>query len=150
MKIIRWILVYPIAIGAGSMLMLWLHDVSGQLIPEASMELLPMDDLEAMKSHIQELPSSAKWAVMVSHWLGTAFAAFLAMLVAPLSREWIQCKPLLRASFPGWVLGVVFFFAGAVNAAMIPLPKWMLLTDLAGYLPAAFVASYLAMNARKS
>jgi len=30
------------------------------------------------------------------------------------------------------------------------LPKWMLLTDLAGYLPVAFVASYLAMNARKS
>ena len=112
MKTIRWILTYPLAIAVGATFMLWLHNLSGQLIPEAALELLPLGDQEAMKSHILALPASAKWSVMFSHWLGTASAAAVAMILAPVSLDWIKSKPTWLATLPGSVMGLFFLIGG--------------------------------------
>jgi len=130
--------------------MLWLHNLSGQLIPEAALELLPLGDQEAMKSHILALPASAKWSVMFSHWLGTASAAAVAMILAPVSLDWIKSKPTWLATLPGSVMGLFFLIGGIANATSIPMPAWMLITDLAGYFPMGFLAARVMLKAWKA
>ncbi|MFZ9055385.1 MAG: hypothetical protein ACO2ZL_06210 [Flavobacteriales bacterium] len=148
MKAIRWILTYVAAIAGGSIAMMALHALSGILIPEAAMDLLPQGDAEAMKLHIAHLPFSAKASVLLSHWLGTALGAAIAAALAPVGATW-QSKPSrILVTLPGWVMGVWFLMGGIANAAMIPMPTWMVVADLVGYIPIAFVAAHLVFRLR--
>ena len=84
-----------------------------------------------------------------SHWLGTAVGASWAMCFAPVSIEWLRTASVFKSTFPGWVMGDWFTIGGIVNAMMIPMPSWMLILDLAGYVPCAFVVSRVLVYRRK-
>jgi hypothetical protein len=109
---------------------------------------LPQGDINAMKLHIEQLPFSAKASVLLSHWLGTASGAAIAAALAPVSETWLLKPSRILVTLPGWIMGVWFLIGGIANAAMIPMPTWMVAADLVGYIPMAFVASHLVMQLR--
>lgn len=148
MIILRWLLTYVAAIVGGSVAMMALHTLSGMLMPEAAMEHLPQGDTDAIKLHIEQLPFSAKASVLLSHWLGTAAGAAIAAALAPVSEIWLSKPSRILVTLPGWIMGVWFLIGGIANAAMIPMPTWMVAVDLVGYIPMAFVASHLVMQLR--
>ena len=141
MKFLRWVGCYALAIVGGSVFMLFMHHLSGLVFPEAAMAKMPQDDPEALRIFMLSLGLAPKVAVLLSHWLGTGFGALLAMQFAPVRSEWLRSVSMIKATIPGWAMGIWFTIGGAVNAAMIPMPMWMLVTDLLGYLPFAFLVS---------
>lgn len=147
MRILKWILTYTAAIFGGAIFMMAMHTISGWIYPEAAMSKLPSDP-EAIRLHIELLGLGPKLSVVLSHWLGTAMGAFLAMRLAPLSPEWWEGKRKIVQWLPGWILGVWFLIAGIANAAQIPTPTWMLVLDLSGYIPAALWAASKAARYR--
>ena len=110
------------------------------------MELMPQGDADAMKMHIDSLPFSAKFSVLLSLWLGTAAGAAIAASWAPVSLQWRARQSKVVAAMPGWIMGVWFLIGGIANAAMIPMPTWMLVTDLMGYIPAAYLTARAVLN----
>ena len=38
-------------------------------------------------------------------------------------------------------MGVIFLIGGILNAMMIPMPTWMVVTDVLGYVPLAWLAA---------
>ena len=150
MRILKWIFTYVAAIFGGAVFMMAMHTISGWIFPEAAMSKLP-NDPEAMRGYIESLGLGPKLSVVFSHWLGTAMGAFLAMRLAPLRSESLAGKPKLVQWLPGWILGVWFLIGGIANAAQIPMPTWMLILDLAGYIPVAmWVSSIVTRNRFKS
>jgi hypothetical protein len=71
------------------------------------------------------------------------------MRFAPVSIEWLQTASVFKSTFPGWAIGVWFTIGGIANAMMIPMPSWMLILDLAGYVPCAFLVSRMVVLRRK-
>ena len=71
-----------------------------------------------------------KISVLLSHWGGTVMSALTAQLIAPTKKVW-----------PGATMGVVFLIGGILNAMMIPMPTWMVVTDVLGYVPLAWLAA---------
>ena len=149
MVLLRWIGCYALAIVGGSIFMLLMHHLSGLVFPEAAMAKMPQDDPEALRIFMLSLGLGPKVAVLLSHWLGTGFGAFLAMQFAPVRSEWLRSVSMIKATIPGWAMGIWFTIGGAANAAMIPMPMWMLVADLVGYLPVAFFVSKLIALRRR-
>ncbi|MCH1584957.1 MAG: hypothetical protein L7S62_07340, partial [Flavobacteriales bacterium] len=138
-----------VAIVVGSAGMMMLHHFFGFVFPEAAMSQMPQDDPEALRAFMDSLGIGPKLSVVVSHWLGTAVGASYAMRFAPVSIEWLRTASVFKSTFPGWVMGVWFTIGGIVNAMMIPMPSWMLILDLVGYVPVAFWVSRGLVSQRK-
>lgn len=68
-----------------------------------------------------------KISVLLSHWGGTVMSALTAQFIAPTKK--------VR---PGATMGVVFLIGGILNAMMIPMPTWMVVTDV-GLCPVSLV-----------
>ena len=132
---------YVAAIVIGSVGMMLLHGFSGFVFPEAAMFKMPQNDPEALRVFMDSLGIGPKLSVVLSHWLGTTVGASLAMRLAPVSKEWLRNTADFKASFPGWVMGVWFTIGGIANAAMVPMPAWMIVLDLVGYVPLAYLCS---------
>ena len=45
-------------------------------------------------------------------------------------------------------MGIWFTVGGIANAMMIPMPSWMLILDLVGYVPVAFLVSRVVVMRR--
>ena len=149
MKVVRWLLTYVVAFFVGSFIMMQLHGLSGTFFPESAMESMPQDDPEALKAFIEQLSLGAKLFVSFAHWMGTAFAAAVAMAMAPVSQEQMTHPSRLRVTAPGWAMGVWFLIGGIVNALMIPLPSWLVMLDLMGYFPVALATSFAVVRLRQ-
>ena len=89
-----------------------------------------------------------KMSVVFSHWMVTAVGALWAMRFAPASIEWLQNASVFKSTFPGWAMGIWFTVAGIANAMMIPMPSWMLILNLVGYVPVAFLVSRVVVMCR--
>ena len=148
MKVLKWISCYIVAIVIGSAGMMMLHSFFGFVFPEAAMSQMPQDDPEALRAFMDSLGIGPKLSVVFSHWLGTAVGASWAMRFAPVSIEWLRTASVFKSTFPGWVMGVWFTIGGIVNAMMIPMPSWMLILDLVGYVPVAFLVSRVLVMRR--
>lgn len=126
--------VLVLAVVVGSFVMLSLHGLSGVFWPEVAMDQMPQD-IEALTAFMEGMPMGAKWAVLVSHWLGTVSGAVLAMVGTGRKALW-----------PGVALGGWFLIGGIANNWMLPAPRWMEAVDLLGYMPLAYLASRLLVK----
>lgn len=149
MKALKWISCYIVAIVIGSVCMMMAHNFFGFVFPQAAVSQMPQDDPEALRTFMDSLGIGPKLSVVFSHWLGTAAGASWAMRFAPVSIEWLQTASVFKSTFPGWAMGVWFTIGGIANAMMIPMPSWMLILDLAGYIPCAFLVSRVVVLRRK-
>ena len=141
MKALKWIGCYFAAIVIGSVCMMLMHHISGFVFPEAAISEMPQGDPEALKKFMAALGIGPKISVLLSHWLGTAAGAAVAMRLAPVSVEWLRSASLLKSTFPGGLMGFWFIIGGVANAMMVPMPRWMVAVDLLGYLPFALLIS---------
>ncbi len=130
MKTLKWIGAFVAGIIGGSIFMLLLHNVSGLIFPEAAMSKFP-EDPELIKAFMDSLGVGPKLAVVFSHWGGAMVGSALSMMIAPTKKIW-----------PGVVIGGWFLIGGIANASMIPMPLWMMVLDLLGYIPVAYLAAH--------
>ena len=97
---------------------------------------------------MDSIGSGPKMSVVFSHWMGTAAGALWAMRFAPVSIEWLQNVSVFKSTLPGWAMGIWLTVGGIANAMMIPMPSWMLILDLVGYVPVAFLVSQVVVMRR--
>ena len=93
------------------------------------MSKMPEDPAE-LESFIAGLGLAPQISVLLSHWGGTVMSALTAQFIAPTKRIW-----------PGTTMGAFFLIGGIANAMMIPMPTWMVVTDVLGYVPLAWLAA---------
>jgi hypothetical protein len=148
MKILKWIVSYIAAILIGSIFMMTMHHLSGIMFPEAALAKFPENNPEALRAFISSMGLGPQIAALISHWLGTAMGAFIAMRFAPVTDNWLRTQSILKATFPGWAIGIWFTIGGVANAMMIPMPSWMIAIDLIGYVPFAFLVSRMVVRSR--
>ena len=128
-KILLWVVAFVAATLVGMYSMMGLHHLSGFVFPEAAISKIPTDPVE-LESFMTGLGLAPKISVLLSHWGGTVMSALTAQLIAPTKKVW-----------PGATMGVVFLIGGILNAMMIPMPNWMVVTDVLGYVPLAWLAA---------
>lgn len=91
------------------------------------------DNIEAYKDYIfNQMPIGAMLFVVLAHFLGSFAGSFL---TAKLSKD----KPNT-----GIIVGAVLMLFGLILAFYLPHPLWMMILDLACYLPAAYLGVKLA------
>jgi len=124
-----------LAVVIGSMVMLALHSLSGMIWPDVAMDRMPQDP-DALAAFLEGMPIASKWAVIVSHWLGTLAGAVVALMGTG-----------RRSIWPGLAIGGWFMIGGVANNWMLPAPMWMEAVDLLGYVPLTYFASrFLVKN----
>lgn len=118
----------------GSFVMLGLHSLSGVIWPDVAMERMPQDP-DALAAFMEAMPLGAKWAVLVSHWLGTLSGSVVALIGTGRHAIW-----------PGLAIGGWFMIGGIANNWMLPAPVWVEAVDLLGYVPLAYLVSRLLVK----
>jgi len=53
---------------------------------------MPQGDPEALRAFISSMGLGPQIAALISHWLGTAMGAFIAMRLRPLRMEWLRTE----------------------------------------------------------
>lgn len=130
----KWVLAFVMAMIGGMVSMLAMHMFFGWIFPEAAMDAMPKEALE-LEAHILELSFRAKTSVLVAHWTGTWIGAAIVSAVSPKRHMW-----------PALTIGALFLLSGISNALIIPMPIEMIVIDLLGYLPAAYLAGWLLVR----
>lgn len=90
---------------------------------------MDMSDMEAMKAHVQTLPTGA-FIFVLAAW---TIAAFVGGLVAG---KIAKSNEVLFA----WIVGGVLLIASIANLVMIPHPVWFSVTGIVLILVATFMA----------
>ncbi len=94
---------------------------------------IDLNNHEAMKEYIKELPNVSFIVVIISHILGTGAASFMACKIAD-----------NKFSMIALVLGAFFLIMGIINLLTISHPVWFSALDCLVYIPAAFLGKKLA------
>lgn len=93
---------------------------------------LDFQDTEAVRNWISELPTLAFCIVLIAHALGVICGALTCQLIV--KRRWLT-GPL--------IIGTLFLVGGIFNLMLIPHPIWFAITDVALYLPSAWIGGNL-------
>jgi hypothetical protein len=96
-------------------------------------EGLTIEDTEGMREHMQNLPIIAFIVVLLSHFIGTGAASYMACMIAD-----------NRFTLLAVLLGSFFLLMGVINLFMIQHPVWFSAVDCLIYLPAALLGRYIA------
>lgn len=128
-RILLWVVAFVAATLVGMFSIMGLHHLSGLVFPEAAMSMIPADPIE-LEAFMAGLGLAPKITVLLSHWGGTVLSALTAQFIAPTKKVW-----------PGTTMGVFFLIGGIANAMNIPMPTWMVVTDVLGYVPLAWLAA---------
>lgn len=130
--IFRKILAILLGIVIGSLVNMFLVNISGTIIPP------PIDadvtTAEGLKEAMHLFQPKHFLFPFLAHALGTFVGAFVAAKIAPTSKL-------------AFAIGIaIFFFLGGLAAVfMIPSPLWFTIVDLAlAYFPMAYLAKQLA------
>ena len=133
MNTLRNIAAFVAAFIVGSITMFALHELHMTLWPEEAMPASTATT-EEFRAWMETLSMPTMIAATVVHWLGTAAAVAVGMLVAARSAATGQ-----RAMWPAYVMGGWFFLGGIANAIQLGTPMWLTVTDALGYLPVALM-----------
>ena len=133
MNTLRNIAAFVAAFIVGSITMFALHELHMTLWPEEAMPSSTATT-EEFRAWMETLSMPTMIAATVVHWLGTATAVAVGMLIAARSAATGQ-----RAMWPAYVMGGWFFLGGIANAIQLGTPMWLTVTDALGYLPVALM-----------
>ena len=133
MNTLRNIAAFVAAVIVGSLTILALHELHMTLWPEETMPASPATT-EEFRAWMETLSMPTMIAATVVHWLGTAVAVAVGMLVAARSSTTGH-----RAMWPAYLMGGWFFLCGIANAYQLGTPLWLTVTDALGYLPVALM-----------
>ena len=133
MNTLRNVAAFVAAFLVGSLTMFALHELQMTIWP---VETMPAStaSTEEFRAWMETLSMPTMIAATVVHWLGTAAAVAVGMLVAARSANTGQ-----RAMWPAYVMGGWFFLGGIANAIQLGTPMWLTVTDALGYLPVALM-----------
>ncbi len=96
---------------------------------------LSFENVEAYKDYIfNQMPIGAMLFVILAHFSGSFLGSFL---TAKLNKD----KPST-----GLVVGAILMVFGIIMVYYIPHPIWMIVADLACYLPASYLGVKLAQS----
>ena len=95
-------------------------------------EGLEITDMEGMRAHAETLPPTAHIVVLISHLLGTAVGAFVAVKVAATNHRQVAIA-----------IACFIMVMGIVNIVRLPHPWWFVVIDLLIYLPSGLLGYFI-------
>ncbi len=91
-------------------------------------EGITMENADKFLDYIQnKMPTGAMLFVVLAHFSGTIAGSFV---TAKLNKD----KP-----YTGMIVGTILMIFGIILAFLLPHPLWMMILDIALYLPAAWI-----------
>jgi len=130
---LRKILAIIVGVLAGIAVITLVQQVSTMMHPMP--EGVTMDDMEAFKAWVSNLPTSAYLMVILSYILGSLIGGFVATLIA-------------RFKFwPALVVGGILMVMGILNAVAIPQPLWVSIVSVLSFVPAAWLGARMVRTA---